>query len=162
MNYDHVNQTYEYWTRIRSVLSPKFQASSFDDYLKKLSYCKSYKWLRDMEFVKISRPPLAIDPEGFIKTYGEKCITVNPPVRPEDGMLRAIFQISPTLHVEGVFIGWVENNVLQSYMAIAVCHRDDDELFKFLTNIEHLKRKGNTEERNTGFSGMMGFAAQTP
>jgi hypothetical protein len=162
MNYDHVNKTYDYWTKVRSSLTQRFQASTFDEYLKKFSFCKSGKWLRDMDSVKIARPPLALDPEGFLKLYSEKCVAFQPPNRPEDGMMRATFQISPTLHVEGVFLAWVENNTLQSYVAVAICHRDDAELFEFLKSVDHLKRKGNTEDRNTGFvPNPLGFA-QSP
>lgn len=155
MNYDHVNKTYEYWMKLRPLLTQRFQVSSFDDYLKKLSFCKSYKWLRDMETVKIARPPLAIDPEGFLELHKDKCIAFLPPLRPEDGMGRIIFQISPTLHVETVVLAWVENNTLQSYLALVICHRDDEELFSFLASLNHLRRSGNTEERNTGFHGML-------
>jgi hypothetical protein len=162
MNYDHVNKTYEHWTKLRSSLTHKFQANSFDDYLKKFSFCKSGRWLREMESVKTARPPFAVDSEAFLKLYGEKSITFFPQNRPEDGMMRAVFQISPTLHVEGVFLAWVENNTLQSYMELEACHRDDDELFSFLKSLEDIKRKGNTEERNTGFmGGMPGFAQGT-
>jgi hypothetical protein len=48
MNYDHVNKTYDYWTKVRSSLTQRFQASTFDEYLKKFSFCKSGKWLRDI------------------------------------------------------------------------------------------------------------------
>jgi hypothetical protein len=162
MNYDHVNQTYEYWTKIRSLLTQKLQVTSFDDYLKKISFGKSYRWLREMEAVKIARPPLAIDPDAFIKKYGEKCVTVNPPIRPEDGMMRAIFQISTTVHVEAALMAWMENNKLQSYMALCICHKEDDELFEFLKTLKGMERTGNTEERGTGFhvppaSGFGGF-----
>ena len=153
MNYDHLNLTFDYWLKIRSSLSTKLQVNSFDDYLKKLSFLKSYKWLRDMESIKIARPPLALDPEAFIKLYGNKCIAVHVPGRPEEGMMRAIFQISTTLHVEVSLMVWIENNKLNSYIALVICHRDDDELFEFLKIIKPLQRKGNTEERATGFHG---------
>jgi len=163
MNYDHVNKTYDFWAKsIRPHLTTKFQVTSFDDYLKKLSFCKTYRWLREMESVKLTRLPMALDPVAFVKKYSEKCIAVNPPARPEDGMQRMIFQISPTLHIEAGLWAWVENNELHSYLGMMICHKTDEELTEFLTEVEPLRRTGNTEERNTGFhpGGPMGLFQQ--
>jgi hypothetical protein len=155
MNYDHNNKIFNYYRdNIFFQLSHNFQAVSFDDYLKKFSYIPSGKWLQDMEQVKFMRVPLAIHPERLVKKFKNKCITYNSPLKPEDGLQRAIYQYSPTLHFEVAFWIWVEHDIVQSYASIIVCYNNETEFDNFLHILWEMRREGNTENKPqpTGFN----------
>ena len=153
MNYDHVHMTYEFWeTVLRPNVRQLIQLQTFDSYLKEFSLTKSGRWLRNAVNVKLLRPPLAVDPEQFLKEYKDKCVLFHPPGRPEDGMGRAIYQLSPTFHLEVSFWAWIETNKLHSYVSIFVCYTDEEELSEFLKKVKPMCRTGNTEDRNGGFN----------
>ncbi len=159
MNYDHLNQTYDYWAeKIRPHLTARMQVASFEDYLKKFTFTKSGRWIRDAECVRFTRPPAAIDPELFVKKYSDNCVAIIPPMHPTEGLGRVIFQLSPTLHLESMTTAWVENNELQSYLSMFVCHKTDAEMTELLEVLSTMRRTGNTEERTgAGFRpGAMG------
>jgi len=156
MNYNHLNKVYDYWRKdILPNLSHNFTVSSFDDYLKKFSFLPSGKWLRDMESVNAARLGFAIDPKKFVKKYKDHCITYSAPVKPEDGIQRAIYQISPTLHAEVAIWGWIEHDVLQSYASMFICYKLEEEFRDFSEELYKMKKEGNTDEKPT----KSGFAA---
>lgn len=163
MNYDHVNKTQDYWMmEIFPHLSHKMMVASFDEYLKRFSFLKSGRWLKDMDSVKILKPAIALDPLSFVTKYKTHCVTYNPTARPEDGLQRIIYQVSPTLHAETGLWAWVENNNLQSYMSIIVCYHTEKEFTEFLKEITPMRRVGNTQEqKHAGFAGFAGLAADS-
>lgn len=152
MNYDHLNITADYWlNELRPHTRCLLQVNSFDEYLKQMSFLPSGKWLRDREDVKLSRPPIALDPVKFVTNYKNKCVTILPPLRPEDGLLRIIYQFSPEFHAETALITWVEHNVLQSYFAIVCCYKNEKEFQSIMGELKDIRRTGNTEDRGVGF-----------
>ncbi len=155
MNYDHSNKIYEFYrNRLSSYFIHQFQAASFEDYLKKFSFLQSGKWLRDMEKIKISRIVFPIDPEKLAKKFSKQCVTYNAPAKPEDGLQRVIYQLSPTLHFETAFWAWIEHDIVQSYATILVCYNDDSEFDHFQEIVWKMRREGNTEDKPlpTGFN----------
>lgn len=160
MNYDHVNKVHEYW---RETIFPNLQhhfcAASFDDYLKKFSFIPSGKWIQKLEKVKLNRIPIVVDPKQFVEKYKPYCVTYNAPVRPEDGIQRAIYQLSPTLHFEAAFWIWVEKNEVQSYVACFACYNDEKEYLKLVDDLWELRREGDTTEKMTGFSQFAGMGS---
>ena len=155
MNYDNLNQVHDYWVEdIFPHLNHNMAISSFDDYLKRLSSLPSCKWLRDINSIKVLRAPFVVDPVKFATAYKKYCVAYACPAKPEDGMHRIIYQISPTLHLEGGLWIWVENKEIQSYLSMFVCFKDDKELIKFFTDVTPFRREGNTEENKMkGFAG---------
>lgn len=154
MNYDHINQIHDFLEKeYRPLLRSVYAAPSFQEYLRKLSYTKTLKWLRDIDQVKFSRPQMALDPIAFAKKFQNKCVSAFPPGKPEEGVYKAIYQLSPSFHMESVLWAWVENNVLNNYVTFIACYQDDDDYSKVITELEPLRRTGNTEQRsNTGFA----------
>lgn len=147
MNYDHLNEINSFWLKeIFPNLQHHITVNSFDDYLKKFSFLPSGKWLRDFEHVKVLRMPFVVDPSGFTKNYKKNCVAYCCPTKPDEGFVRIIYQISPTLHLESMFCSWIENKQLQSYMSMVACFKDEKELLHFLKEVEPLHRKGDTEE----------------
>lgn len=152
MNYDHLNQVHEYWrNKIFPHLVHNYTSSSFDDYLRKFSFLPHGKWIKDVEKVKMNRIPIAFDPEAFVKKYKKHCVTYNAPIKPEDGLQRAIYQLSPTLHSELALWAWVEHNQLQSYAVAFACYHSEDEYLEYVDDLWKIRREGNTEEKMTGF-----------
>lgn len=157
MNYNQLNQTYDYWRKeIAPHLVNHFNVINFEEYLKRFAYTPHGRWIRDGIMVKISRIGFAIDPEKFLAKYKSQCITYNSPIKAEDGVQRIIYQISPTLHIELALWIWIEHEVVQSYGSVFVCYNNHDEYLKFLDELYKLRRTGNTEDKPTqaGFSGM--------
>ncbi len=155
MNYDHLTKIYDYWKKdIRPYLSHNFTVTSFDDYLKRFAYLPTGKWLKEMERVRLHRVAFAIDPHKFVRKYKDCCVSYNAPMKPEDGLQRIIYQLSPTLHVElGLWV-WIEHEDLQSYGSIFVCYHNEEEYEKFEGDLrKKMSRTGNTESRPaTGFA----------
>lgn len=152
MNYDHLHMTYDFWANdIRPLVQHRMQIPTFDAYLKEFSLTKSGKWLRMGTDIHIVRPPMALDPIAVGKKYEKNCVTFNAPSRPEEGMGRIIYQFSPTIHGEGWVFAWVENNTLNSYLTFLFCYNNEKEFTDLLTELQPLRRTGNTEERSTGF-----------
>lgn len=130
--------------------------TSFDDYLKQMSFLPCCKWLGEIDLVKIIRVPFTLDPAEFTKQYKKHCVAYACPAKPEDGVHRIIYQISPTLHIEAALWIWIENKQLQSYLSMFVCFKDDKELMKFLKDVLPMRRTGDTEEHPMkGFAGLM-------
>lgn len=157
MNYDHLNQIHEYWVnKIFPNLHHYMPLTSFEDYLKRMSFIPSGKWLSDMDSVKILRVPFVVDPSSFSEMYKKHCVAYGCPAKPEDGVHRIVYQISPTLHVEGAVWIWIESKQVQSYMSLLVCFKEEKELKTFLEHIGSIKRRGDTEDNpNKGFAGMI-------
>jgi len=157
MNYDHFNQIHEYWRNdIIPHMEHRFSVSSFDDYLRRISFLPSCRWIQEMEMVKIARIPFAMNPSDFVKKYKDYCVTYNAPLKPEDGLQRAVYQISPTLHLEAAFWAWVENKIVNSYVMVLACYHDKEEYLKFVDGLYEFRRTGNTEDKlvTPGFMGM--------
>ena len=158
MNYNNLNSVYDYWNKdMLPYLSHNFTVASFDDYLKRMAYLPTCKWIYDGEKIKITRIPFAIDPKKFVKKYKDVCVTYNCPIRPEDGFQRIIYQISPTIHLEISIWIWIEHKVLQSYAFVFICYHDENEYFKFVDDIHKMRREGDTEEKNVkgGFASLI-------
>lgn len=158
MNYDHLNQVYDYWRKdIFPHLEHHFHAVSFEDYLKRFAYLPSGKWIRDSETVKLSRVGFAIDPKKFVTKYKAHCVTYNAPAKPEEGVQRVIYQMSPTLHLEMAVWIWVEHDNLQAYSSVFICYNDRAEYTKFMDELYKIRRTGNTEDKQVkaGFLGMI-------
>jgi hypothetical protein len=154
MNYEHLNEIYTYWRKeLFPLLSHNFQINSFDDYLKRMSFLPSCKWLNDFEFVKIQRLGFAVDAKKFFKKYKDNCVTYIMPIKPEDGMQRIIYQFSPTLHAEAAIWIWMENDVVNSYVSMMLCFNDSKEYLELADQLWKIKKDGNTEDKQTvGFS----------
>jgi len=150
MNYDQLNKIHDYWRKdILPHLIHQHTVNSYDDYLRKLSFLPSFKWLKDMEKVKINRVLFAIDPHKLIKKYKSQCITYNAPAKPEDGLMRVIYQLSPTLHMEvGIWV-WIEHEIVQSYASAFVCYNEEEDFLKLSDDLYKMRREGNTEEKPT-------------
>ena len=166
MNYDHLNQIHEFWRNdVFPDLVHRHSVSSFDDYLRKFSFLPSCKWIQQMEKVKLSRVPFAVIPQDFVKKYKAHCVTYNAPAKPEDGLQRAIYQLSPTLHFEAAFWAWIENKLVHSYVMVFVCYNDEKEYLDFVDDLYEIRRTGNTEDKQIlpGFMGMqpIGFHPST-
>jgi len=162
MNYDHLNNVYEFWRKdILPNLTHAFTVDSFNEYLKRFAFLPSGKWLKEMDRVKLNRIGFAVDSEKFVKKYREYCVAYNAPVKPEDGLQRIIYQISPTLHVEIAIWIWMENKELQQYGGIFACYNDEQEFLVFVDELyKKMRKKGNTEDAaNPGFAG---FLKSTP
>ena len=158
MNYDHLNNVYEFWRKdMLPNLTHVFTVDSFNEYLKRFAFCPSGKWLLDMEKVKLNRIGFAVDCKKFVKEYKECCVAYNAPVKPEDGLQRIIYQISPTLHGEIAVWIWMENKELQQYGGIFACYHDEAEFLEFVDELyRNMRKKGNTEDvANPGFSGFL-------
>ena len=158
MNYNHLNKVYDYWRKdILPNLVHVFTIGSFDDYLKRFSYLPSGKWLRDFEKIKLTRIGFAVDPKRFSKKYKHACVAYNAPVKPEDGLQRIIYQISPTLHIEIAIWIWIEHDIIQSYASAFACYHEEKEFDSFCDEIYKMRREGNTEEKPTavGFGELM-------
>ena len=148
MNYDHCNKVHEYWIeKIFPHLVHNYSASSFDSYLKAFSFLPSGKWIHDLEKIKFSRVAFAVDPEQLVSKYKKYCVTYNAPIRPEDGVQRVIYQVSPTLHFESAFWVWVEHDRVNAYASVFVCFNDEKEYLEVLKDLWQFKQQGNTEER---------------
>jgi hypothetical protein len=131
--------------------------ASFDDYLKRFSFLPSGKWLREMESVKVLRIPFSCDAPMFSSVFKKNCIAYCCPSDPEEGFHRAIYQISPTLHLEAAFWIWIQNEESQSYVSIMCCFQQERELEKFMHKICEYKKVGNTDDRSgtSGFAGLL-------
>lgn len=155
MNYDHLNQVHEYWRNdIFPHLVHRYPVVSFEDYLRRFSFLPSCKWIQKMERVKLARVPFAINPQEFVKKYKSHCITYNTPAKPEDGIQRVIYQMSPTLHFEAGLWVWIENKVVNSYIMIFVCYNEEKEYLSFIDELYSMRRTGNTEDK-TSLPGFM-------
>lgn len=155
MNYNHLNKVYDYWRKdILPNLTHRFTSLTFDDYLKKYSFLPSGKWLKEFELVKLSRIGFAIDIKKFVKKYNHFCVTYNSPMKPDDGLQRIIYQLSPTFHAELSLWIWIEHENLQSYGSLFTCYHDEEEFLKFSDEIYKMRREGNTEDNPAS-----GFAA---
>ncbi|HQI46004.1 MAG TPA: hypothetical protein PLC59_08100 [Bacteroidales bacterium] len=157
MNYDHLNTVFEYWRKdILPYLSNRFTVESFQEYLKRFSFCPSGKWLRDMEKVKFNRLGFAIEIEKFVKKYKDFCVTYNVTTKPEEGAQRMIYQLSPTFHVELVLWAWIENKELQKYGTIFTCYNEEQAFIDFVDELyKKMRKTGNTENNeNPGFAGI--------
>jgi len=100
-----------------------------------------------MEKVKLARVPFAVIPKDFVKKYEAHCVTYNAPSKPEDGLQRVIYQLSPTLHFEASFWVWVENKLVHSYVMVFVCYNEEKEYLDFVDDLYTLRREGNTEDK---------------
>lgn len=159
MNYDNLNQVHEYWAaEIFPHLQHQMAITSFDDYLKKISFLPSFKWIRDFDSIKLLRVPFVVDPSAFAKQYKKHCVAYCCPSKPEDGLHRIIYQISPTLHIEGGVWIWIEaDKQIHSYLSMFACFQEEKEVIKFFESIYPLRRTGDTEDTSTksGFGGLM-------
>ncbi len=158
MNYDHLNTVYDFWRKdILPHLSHAFNVDSFNDYLKRFAFLPSGKWLRDMEKVKLNRIGFAVDCKKLVKELRDKCVAYNAPVKPEDGLQRVIYQISPTLHIEVSLWIWMENKELQQYASAFAAYHDEEEFRVFVDDLyKRLRKIGNTEQvDNPGFAEML-------
>ena len=158
MNYDQLNQVYDFWRKdILPNLSHKFTVDSFNEYLKRFSFLPSGKWLKDMEKVKLNRIGFAVDSKKFAKQYKDCCVAYNAPMKPEDGLQRIIYQISPTLHVESSLWIWIEKNELQQYTSLFAAYHDEEEFLVFVDDLyKKMRKEGNTEDALTkGFAGLL-------
>lgn len=126
-----------------------FSTPSFDDYLRKFSFLPSGKWIRDLDHLKLTRVPFAVEPERLVKEYTKHCVTYNAPIKTEDGIQRVIYQMSPTLHFEAAFWVWIEHKIVQSYASLFVCYHNEDEYTDFIDAMYDLRREGNTEDKPT-------------
>lgn len=151
MNYDNLNKVYNFWReKLLPHLTQNFSVNAFDVYLRQFSFLPAGKWLRDMEMIKFNRIGFAIDPEKFLKKFKSCCVAYNPPIKPEDGIQRIIYQISPTLHAEVIVWAWIEHDILHSYASCSVCYHEEKEYFKFVDDLyQKMRRTGNTEENPT-------------
>ena len=148
MNYDHSNKVHVFWREnILPHLAHRFTVQSFDDYLKKFSFLPSGKWLKDFDNVNVARVVFAMDPEKLVRKYTKQCIAHNFPAKPEDGMQRVIYQLSPTLHMEVAIWVWVEHEELNSYAAAFICYHNNAEYLKVLDDMYEMRRTGNTEDK---------------
>lgn len=157
MNYDHLNKVHDHWVNdVFPNLSHHMAITSFDDYLKQISVLPCGQWLRELDSVKILRVPFVVNPEKFSSAYKKQCVAYCCPSKPEDGMHRIIYQISPTLHIETAYWAWIEEEKVQSYMSMFACFQCEKELIKFFKDITPMRREGNTEEKEKGgFAGLM-------
>jgi hypothetical protein len=156
MNFDHLNKIHDYWImEIFPNLSHYMSIGSFDDYLKQMSFLPSCKWLKESNQVKVLRVPFTVDPAQFSKEYQKHCVAYCCPTKPEDGMHRVIYQISPTLHIEAAVWAWVANERVWSYLSIFSCFKEEKELLEFFTKIAGMRCTGDTEEKPVrGFGGI--------
>jgi hypothetical protein len=155
MNYDHLNNVYDFWRKdVLPSLSHNFNVDSFNDYLKRFAFLPSGKWLRDMEKVKLNRIGFAVDCKKLVKEFKEKCVAYNAPMKPEDGLQRIIYQISPTLHLEVAVWIWMENKEIQQYASVFACYHNEKEFLDFVDDLyKRMRKKGNTEDvTNPGFA----------
>lgn len=158
MNYDHFDQVHTYWiNKIFPNLEHNMTITSFDDYLRQVSSLPSFTWLKEARDISIIRLHLCIDPAEFTKQYKKHCVTYACPSKPEDGMHRIIYQISPTIHIEAALFIWVEKKKRQSYLSMFICYKDKKELIKFLEEIYPLRRTGDTSDasKEGGFGGLI-------
>lgn len=158
MNYDNLNKVYNYWhNEILPNLKHVFNSVSFEEYLKRFAWLPSGKWIKDGEMVKINRTGFAIDPVKFTKKYKYNCVGYFTPLKPEDGVQRIIYQITPTLHVELALWIWVEHDILNSYGSTLICYHNEKEYFEFVNELYKIRRTGNTEEKQprAGFLNLM-------
>lgn len=156
MNYDHLNTVYDFWRKdVLPNLSHHLSIDSFNEYLKRFSFLPSGKWLQRMELVKLNRIGFAVDCAKFVKKYEPYCVAYNAPVKPEDGLQRIIYQISPTLHLEMTLWIWVENEKLQQYGTIFACYNDEKEFLSFVDGLyAKMRQTGDTTKIETpGFAG---------
>jgi phosphoglycolate phosphatase-like HAD superfamily hydrolase len=148
MNYDHLNTVYEFWRKdILPHLSHSFNVDSFNEYLKRFAFLPSGKWLRDMEKIKLNRIGFAVDCKKLVKELKDKCVAYNAPMKPEDGLQRIIYQISPTLHIEVAVWIWMEQKELQQYASVFAAYNDEQEFLEWVDDIyKRMRKKGNTED----------------
>lgn len=68
-------------------------------------------------------------------------------MKPEDGLQRIIYQISPTLHVELCLWFWVENKELQQYGSVFAACNDESEFLRFVDDLyKKMRKTGDTED----------------
>lgn len=160
MNYEHLTKMHNRWKDdFFPYIDHSITVTSFDDYLKKMSFLPPCKWLRDLDQIKILRIQFACDPSKFAKHYQEKCVAYCSPARQEDGFQRIIYQISPTLHVEAAYWSWVENENAQAHLTLMAYFHDTKEFTEFLDTVYEFRCTGNTEDKPTP-TGFAGFAPQ--
>ena len=149
MNFDHLNQTYDFWRRnILPSLTHHFAVESYNEYLKRFSFLPSGKWLKDLETAKLNRVGFAIDPVRFVEKYKHACVAHNAPGKPEDGVQRIIYQISPTLHVEMALWIWIEHKTVQYYGLVCACYGDEKEFLNFADDLyKKMRKEGNSEDK---------------
>lgn len=157
MNYTHLNRLHEHWQSLSHYFTHNFTVTSFEDYIRKISFLPSCKWIQHMDSVKATRTLFVVDPEKFSKKYSKYCVTYNNPLKPEEGYQRVIYQMSPTLHVEAVFFGWMEHDNINSYVGTLSYYNDEKEYASFIKEMYKIKLEGNTEDKPKP-SGFAGFA----
>lgn len=158
MNYDNLNTIYKHWRKdIYPHLACHMTITSFDDYVKRFSFLSSGKWLRDWDCAKLSRLGFAVNLEKFVKKYKDHCVSFSAGGKPEEGIQRIVYQISPTLHVEATVWMWMENDILQSYASLIACYHKEDEFLHFFDAVYSIRKEGNTEEKETagGFANLI-------
>lgn len=158
MNYNHTNKVFEYYRKkIFPALSHRFPTLSFDAYLQRFSFLPSGKWLRDFESVKVARHQVPIDPEKLIKKYKENCVSHFVPGKPEEGIVKVVYQLSPTLHFETSIWIWIEHETVQSYAYNIICYNNPEEYLDFIDDLWKIRKEGNTDDKPmpTGF--LVGF-----
>ena len=156
MNYDYLNQTHDYWIKnIFPNLHHHLTITSFDDYLKRMSFLPCGKWLQNLDSVQIIRIPFVVDPILFTSKYKSHCVTYCCPAKPEDGIHRIIYQMSPMLHVEAALWAYSERKQVHFHISLFVCFHNKQEIIKLFEEITPMRRSGDTED----MSGTSGFGA---
>lgn len=162
MNYDNLNKIHEYWWQnLMPTFQHLFTVTSFDEYLKRFSFLPSGNWLRQYEKIKLTRTPFLIDSAKFAEKYKKYCVTYNSPMKSEDGIQRAIYQLSPTLHLEAGYWIWVENEEVQAYASVFCCYHDETEYADFIEELYEIRQEGDTEKdskRPVGLAASFGFS----
>ena len=164
MNFDHANKVSDYFREnIWPHMTNHFPALDFSNYLSKLAELSACKWMQtEMKAFPVN---YFMDPHKFVKKYEKNCVTFLGTTDARDGSMQIIYQISPTFHVLARLFHWMEQEEVKSYLMLTVAFRDMKEFSEFFDENKDLRLTGNTEDRVTGFGGLMnkgdvGFASR--
>ena len=149
MNYDQYSDIEKHYTnKIYPHLHQRFNTISFVEYLKYISYCSTFKWVKSPDTCYLTHFKIPIDAEKFVAKYEDKCVNFYSPMKPEDGYMRIIYQISPTLHMEMGYWIWMETHTIHSYLMPVICYSNRKEYDNFKLSIQKFIKIGDTQDTN--------------
>lgn len=150
MNFTQINDVGNFINKHLKYLHNHITCKSMDDYLNEIHFLKKFAWLKECHTVM--RSHALYKTEDFLKRFEKKCVSVYSPRTPEDGILKIIYQISPTIHLEASLFAWFEVNEVYSYIYFVAMFNNINEYIELLDSIKDIQQFGQTGENKLGFS----------
>jgi len=151
MNFDDINAIYEHTSKtvypyVKSVWT---DVSTEGQLIGR--YLISLKQRADTDY-KSFFVPYMFDTRLFLEKYTKQCIIYYNTTNPADGQMLFIHQLSPTVHLHSRYSCWMEHNRVHDYTASIIFTTDYDNAIKFVNENYNLRKTGNTENKDLGFT----------